>query len=95
MEVIVFESDAFYKLVEMVTKPLVEELKEARRQLQEDKADIWMNEMDVMAALRITSKSWFSVYRAKNNFPCYKTGKKYAYKRREVLNFIEKHKTDR
>jgi len=96
MELIVFESEAFYKLIEEVTRPLIDEIKEAYRLLSDRSTEnIYMDQEEVMRILHITNKKYFSQYQAKKNLPCYKDGRKYIYKRSEIMSFIENHKVNK
>jgi hypothetical protein len=96
MEVIVLESAAFHKLIEQVTRPLIDEIRTIRKELSNQSLEnAWMEEDEVMSLLKITSHSWFSEYRVANNVPCYKVGRKYIYKRSEIMKFIEKYRANR
>ena len=96
MEVIVFESAAFYALIDQVTKPLLEEIRQIRKELSgQSTENIFMDEDEVMKLLRITSRSWLCEYRVINNLPCHKVGRRYVYKRAEIMNYIEKRKANR
>ncbi|MEI7727840.1 MAG: hypothetical protein WCK09_22225 [Bacteroidota bacterium] len=96
MEVIVIESAAFHKLIEQVTRPLIDEIRTIRKELSDQSLEnAWMEEDEVMKLLKIKSHSWFSEYRVKNNLPCHKVGRRYAYKRSEIIGFVEKRRANR
>jgi hypothetical protein len=96
MEVIVIETAAFHNLIDQVTKPLFDEIRQIRKELSDKSLENeWMEEEEVMKLLKITSKSWLSEYRVSNNLPCYKAGRKYSYKRADIMKFIEKRRANR
>ena len=82
LEVIILESQAFYKLLEEVEK----------RAVQRKNASEYMTEEDVMKLFRITTKSHFSVFRTKIKIPCYKVPetRHFIYKRADIENFVNK-----
>lgn len=96
MEVIVIDTVAFDNLIDRVTKPLFDEIRQIRKELSDKSLENeWMEEDEVMKLLKITSHSWFSEYRVKNNLPCHKVGRRYAYKRADIMKFIEKRRANK
>ncbi|PHN05096.1 helix-turn-helix domain-containing protein [Flavilitoribacter nigricans] len=77
--IICLESETFKALV-----------KELAREIREDDHDPFVDEKEAMRLLRITSKTTFQKYRDSGDID-YRivTGKKYLYRRRSVIDFIE------
>ena len=87
MEVIIIETQAFYRLLEEVKKTLVEQ----------NNADEYLSQDQVMNLFKISNKNHFSMYQTKHKLPCYKQPgtRHYLYKRSEIENFIKKNRVVR
>ncbi len=77
--IICLESETFKSLV-----------KELVKEIREDELDPFVNEKEAMRLLRITSKTTFQKYRDSGKID-YRivSGKKYLYRRRSIIDFIE------
>jgi len=94
MEVIVFESEAYQRMIDEIVDRL-QKGSTGSKQPMKDAADDWIDDDAVMALLGIKNKSYFSTLRSKQQLPCYRPGRHYKYKRSEIVSFIEKHKAHR
>lgn len=65
-------------------------VKELAKEIREDELDPFIDEKEAMRLLRITSKTTFQKYRDSGDID-YRiiSGKKYLYRRRSVIDFIE------
>lgn len=84
MEVIILESQAFYRLIEEIEK----------RAILRKNMDEYMTEQQVMSLFHIANRNHFSMYRTKHMIPCYKKPgtRSYLYVRSEVEAFIRKNR---
>jgi len=85
MDVILIESEAYYKLLEDTKAHLTKSMS----------GDTYMDEAEVMKLFHITNKSHFSQFRSKHQVPCYKVDRSYIYIRSEIDAFILKYKANR
>ena len=85
MDVIVFESTAYFKLLEEVKTHLTKSIT----------GNTYMEEAEVMKLFHIRNKSHFSQFRSKHQIPCYKVDRSYIYKRDEIESFISKYKANK
>lgn len=77
--IICLESETFKTLV-----------KELAKEIREDELDPFIDEKEAMRLLRITSKTTFQKYRDSGDIDFrIVSGKKYLYRRRSVIDFIE------
>ena len=77
--IICLESETFKSLV-----------KELAKEIREDELDPFIDEKEAMRLLRISSKTTFQKYRDSGKID-YRivSGKKYLYRRRSIIDFIE------
>ncbi|XOV68611.1 MAG: hypothetical protein ACFHU9_05410 [Fluviicola sp.] len=86
MEVIVFEKESFYKLIDELTIRIIEDV-ERRKKEQE-----WIDEEDAKALLGIKSKSKLQQLRDNLKIEFSQFGKVIRYSRSSILNFLEFHR---
>ena len=85
MEVILMETDAYFKLLEDTKAHLNKSMS----------GSTYMDESEVMKLFHITNKSHFSQFRSKHQLPCYKPDRSYIYKRSEIDSFILKYRVNK
>ena len=86
MEIIVFEKDTFYKLIEELTEKNIRTI-EKRYKLKE-----WIGEVEAKDLLGIKSKSKLRELVQNFDIQISKFGKIIRYSRSSILGFLEKHR---
>lgn len=86
MNVIIFEEEAFYKLIDELTQRII---KNVERRYSEKE---WLNENEAKQILGIKSKVKLQQLRDNLDIEFSQFGKIIRYSRSSILNFLEKHR---
>jgi len=88
MEVIVFESEAFYALFDKLKQYWSGEEGIKAGQINPPE-EIFLSETEVMAIFHIKSKVYWGRFRDKHNIPSVKIGKRYVYRKDLIDNYTK------
>ncbi len=86
MEIIVFEKESFYKLIDELTVRIIEQVE--RKYNQEE----WIGESEARKLLGIKSKAKLQQLRDSIKIEFSKFGKIIRYSRSSILRFLEEHR---
>jgi len=83
MDLVVIESEAFYKLAEEIEQ----------RAIKRYEGNRYMTDEETMAFFGIKNKSYWSTFKSKHQIPSSKIGGQFLFKRSEIEQFVLKHRT--
>ena len=93
MEIIVFEKDAYYKMIEELMSMVKTSVKEAKDETYKEKYEIdWIDDKEVKALLNIRSKARLQQLRSAGDIEFTKYGRKIQYSKKSVIAYLNKNK---
>jgi hypothetical protein len=93
MELIVFEKEAYYKMLGEITTLVKNSIKEAKLDaLKAEKESDWINADEAKKLLNVKSKTKMQQMRNSGEIVFTKYGKKIKYSKKSILAVLDNHK---
>jgi hypothetical protein len=92
MEVIVFEKDAYYKMLSEMMGAIKKTFKEAHQEALKEKSEIdWIDDLEAKELLNIRSKTRMQQLRSNGEIIFTKYGRKIKYSRKSIMAYLNKN----
>lgn len=92
MEVIVFEKDAYYKMLSEMMGAIKKTFKEAQQEALKEKNEIdWIDDLEAKELLNVRSKTRMQQLRSNGEIIFTKYGRKIKYSRKSIMDYLNKN----
>lgn len=92
MEVIVFEKDAYYKMLSEMMGAIKKTFKEAQQESLKEKSQMdWIDDTGAKELLNIRSKTRMQQLRSNGEIIFTKYGRKIKYSRKSIMDYLNKN----